>query len=53
MDTLPPHDALHTIYQHGDVLARFAAAAPAAQRMAVLANLRALLSAALQHDGGR
>jgi len=35
------------------VLARFAAAAPAAQRMAVLANLRALLSAALQHDGGR
>ncbi len=53
VDTLPPHDALHAIYQHGDVLARFAAAAPAAQRMAVLANLRALLSAALQHDGGR
>ena len=50
---LPPHDALHAIYQHGDLLARFAAAAPAAQRMAVLANLRALLSAALQHDGGR
>ena len=53
VDTLPPHDALHAIYQHGDVLARFAAAAPAAQRLAVLANLRALLSAALQHDGGR
>ncbi|OYY87097.1 MAG: DNA helicase UvrD [Acidovorax sp. 28-64-14] len=53
VDTLPPHDALHAIYQHGDLLARFAAAAPAAQRMAVLANLRALLSAALQHDGGR
>lgn len=53
VDTLPPHDALHAIYQHGDVLARFAAAAPAAQRVAVLANLRALLSAALQHDGGR
>ncbi len=53
VDALPPHDALHAIYQHGDVLARFAAAAPAAQRMAVLANLRALLSAALQHDGGR
>jgi ATP-dependent helicase/nuclease subunit A len=53
VDTLPPHDALHAIYQHGDVLARFAAAAPAAQRMAVLANLRALLAAALQHDGGR
>jgi ATP-dependent helicase/nuclease subunit A len=53
VDALPPHDALHAIYQHADVLARFAAAAPAAQRMAVLANLRALLSAALQHDGGR
>ncbi|KRD49169.1 DNA helicase UvrD [Acidovorax sp. Root275] len=53
VDALPPHDALHAIYQHGDVLARFAAATPAAQRMAVLANLRALLSAALQHDGGR
>ena len=53
VDSLPPHDALHAIYQHGDVLARFAAAAPAAQRMAVRANLRALLSAALQHDGGR
>lgn len=53
LDTLPPHDALHAIYQHGDVLARFAAAAPAAQRSAVLANLRALLSAALQHGGGR
>ncbi|WP_087744895.1 MULTISPECIES: UvrD-helicase domain-containing protein [unclassified Acidovorax] len=53
VDALPPHDALHAIYQHGDVLARFAAAAPAAQRMAVQANLRALLSAALQHDGGR
>ncbi|MBU0891023.1 MAG: UvrD-helicase domain-containing protein [Gammaproteobacteria bacterium] len=53
VDALPPHDALHAIYQHGDVLARFAAASPGAQRMAVLANLRALLSASLQHDGGR
>nr|WP_100410805.1 UvrD-helicase domain-containing protein [Acidovorax sp. 69] len=53
VDTLPPHDALHAIYQQADVLARFAAAAPAAQRIAVQANLRALLSAALQHDGGR
>ncbi|MBV7457546.1 UvrD-helicase domain-containing protein [Acidovorax sp. sif1233] len=53
VDGLPPHDALHAIYQHADVLARFAAAAPAAQRTAVQANLRALLSAALQHDGGR
>lgn len=53
VDTLPPHDALHAIYAEGDVLARFAAAAPATQRAAVQANLRALLAAALQHDGGR
>ncbi|WP_404303000.1 UvrD-helicase domain-containing protein [Alicycliphilus denitrificans] len=53
VDELPPHDALQAIYQHGDVLARFAAAAPAPQRAGVLANLRALLGAALQQDGGR
>lgn len=51
--TLPPHDALHAIYHHGDVLARFAAAAPVVQRDAVVANLRALLAAALQQNGGR
>lgn len=50
---MPPHDALQAIYEHGDVLARFAAAAPAPQRAGVLANLRALLAAALQQDGGR
>jgi ATP-dependent helicase/nuclease subunit A len=53
LDTLPPHDALQAIYDSGDVLARFAAAAPSANRAAVLSNLRALLSAALQVDGGR
>ena len=53
VDTLPPHDALQAIYEQGDVLARFAAAAPAASRAAVLSNLRALLSAALQVNGGR
>lgn len=53
VDTLPPHDALHAIYAECDVLARFAAAAPATQRAAVQANLRALLAAALQYDGGR
>ena len=53
VDTLPPHDALEAIYNSGDVLARFAAAAPSANRAAVLSNLRALLSAALQVDGGR
>ena len=53
LDRLPPHDALQAIYDDGDVLARFAAAAPAPQRQAVLANLRALLTACLQLDGGR
>ncbi|WP_309680957.1 UvrD-helicase domain-containing protein [Polaromonas sp.] len=53
VDSLPPHDALQSIYQSGDVLARFVAAAPAAQRGSVLANLRALLAVALQVDGGR
>lgn len=51
--SLPPHDALQAIYQHRDVLARFAAAAPAAERTHVLRQLRALLSAALGVQGGR
>ena len=53
LDSLPPHDALQAIYDDGDVLARFAAAAPPVQRQAVLANLRALLAVALNLDGGR
>jgi ATP-dependent helicase/nuclease subunit A len=53
LDELPPHDALQAIYTDGDLLAHFAAAAPATQRDAVLANLRALLSVSLQLGGGR
>lgn len=53
LDQLPPHDALQAIYTDGDVLARFAAAAPATQRDAVLANLRALLGVSLQLGEGR
>jgi ATP-dependent helicase/nuclease subunit A len=53
LDGLPPHDALQSIYADGDVLARFVAAAPAARRSTVLANLRALLGVALALDGGR
>ncbi|HEX5286920.1 MAG TPA: UvrD-helicase domain-containing protein, partial [Polaromonas sp.] len=53
LDGLPPHDALQGIYDDGDVLARFVAAAPAAQRSSVLANLRALLGVSLALDGGR
>ncbi len=50
---LPPHDALQAIYDDGDVLARFGAAAPDGQRAAVLGNVRALLGVALALDGGR
>ncbi|OYT93030.1 MAG: DNA helicase UvrD [Burkholderiales bacterium PBB3] len=50
---LPPHDALSAIYQQGDVLAKFAVQAPAPRRAAVVANLQAVLSAALQVDGAR
>ena len=50
---LPPHDALAAIFHAAEVPARFAAAAPAALRASVLANLGALLGAALQLDGGR
>jgi len=53
IDQRPPHDALQAIYTDGDVLARFAAAAPVNQRDAVLANLSALLGVALQMGGGR
>ena len=50
---LPPHDALSALYDHGDVLARFAQAAPASQRSGVLAQLRDLLAQSLAQDGGR
>ncbi|MCW5654687.1 MAG: UvrD-helicase domain-containing protein [Hydrogenophaga sp.] len=50
---LPPHDALSAIYAQGDVLARFAQAVPAAQRLAVQAQLRDLLSQSLALEGGR
>jgi len=53
VDALPPHDALQAIFDDGDVLARFVAAAPPTQREAVRANLLALLVAALQVDGAR
>ena len=53
VQALPPHDALQAIYDDGDVLARFARQAPAPLRAGVLANLQALLGAALQVGGGR
>jgi ATP-dependent helicase/nuclease subunit A len=53
IDSLPPHDALDAIFHDGDVLARYASAAPATTRDSVLANLNALLSAALDIDQAR
>ncbi len=53
LDRLSPHDALQAIYQDGDLLARYAVAAPAPLRATVLANLRALPGVALQLGGGR
>lgn len=53
VDRMPPHDALDAIYHEGDVLARYAQSAPPALRETVLANLRALLGAALEVGGGR
>lgn len=50
---LPPHDALDAIYRDGDLLARYAAATPAASRVAVLERLQALLPQTLALDGGR
>ncbi len=50
---LPPHDALSAIYEHGDVLARYAQSVPGPQRPAVLAQLRDLLAQSLAHEGGR
>jgi len=53
VDRLPPHDALEVIYEERAVVARFAAAAPAALRNMVAARLRALLGAALAINDGR
>ena len=53
VDRMPPHDALDAIFHEGDVLARYAQSVPPALRDSVLANLRALLGAALEVGGGR
>ena len=51
--TLPVHDLLDRIYFEGDVEARYAAAAPAAMRPQIAANLRAFMQLALTQDAGR
>jgi ATP-dependent helicase/nuclease subunit A len=51
--TLPVHDLLDRIYFEGDLEARYAAAAPAAMRPQIAANLRAFMQLALTQDGGR
>jgi ATP-dependent helicase/nuclease subunit A len=51
--TLPAHDLLDRIYFEGDTEARYAAAAPAAMRPQIAANLRAFMQLALTQDAGR
>ncbi len=51
--TLPVHDLLDRIYYEGDIEARYAAAAPAAMRPQIAANLRAFMQLALTQDAGR
>jgi ATP-dependent helicase/nuclease subunit A len=53
LNRLPPHDALSAMYDHADVLARFASAVPASERGMTLACLRDLLAHALAQEGGR
>jgi ATP-dependent helicase/nuclease subunit A len=53
LHSLPPHDALSAIYEHGQVLTRYASAVPDSQRAQVLATLRDLLAQSLAHEGGR
>ena len=53
VQTLPPHDALSAIYHHGDVVRKFAVAAPATLRHSVVANLGAVLQATLALEGAR
>ena len=50
---LPPHDLLDQVISQADVVARFAAAVPAARRQGALHAVNALLAASLQHEGGR
>ena len=51
--SLPVHDLLDQIYFEGAVEARYAAAASAAQRPQIAANLRAFMQLALTQDAGR
>jgi ATP-dependent helicase/nuclease subunit A len=51
--SLPPHDLLDRIVHEGELMPRLAAAVPAAQRARALDAVRALLTTALELDGGR
>jgi ATP-dependent helicase/nuclease subunit A len=50
---LPPHDALSSIYEQHEVIARCMQAAPASLRSRVQRSLQALLHAALEVGSGR
>ncbi|WP_310448076.1 UvrD-helicase domain-containing protein [Thiobacillus sp.] len=53
LGALPVHDLLDRIYYEGDLEARYAAAAPAAMRPQIAANLRAFMQLALTQGAGR
>ncbi|OYX33370.1 MAG: DNA helicase [Hydrogenophilales bacterium 32-62-9] len=53
LGALPVHDLLDRIYFEGDLEARYAAAAPAAMRPQIAANLRAFMQLALTQGAGR
>ncbi len=52
-DQLPVHDLLDRVFAQADVLARYAAAVPAALGRSVRGNLLAVLELALKLDSGR
>lgn len=52
-DRVPVHDLLDRIFNEGDVLARYASAAPAHLQQRVEANLQRLFELALEIDSGR
>ena len=52
-DTMPVHDLLDRIFAEGNIIQRYAASVPAAQRQRVKANLQRFHELSLELDSGR
>ncbi len=52
-DTMPVHDLIDRIYAEGNIIQRYVASVPAAQRQRVRANLRRFHELSLELDSGR